>query len=109
MGGGGKKHGLELRRQRTVGVGNLQFVFEVAHGSQTTQDQINAVIPGTLNGETVEADHLNTLEMGRGCADLSKTLFKRKRGRFAGVLENSNHHLPEQSAPPLNQVQVTKG
>ena len=90
-------------------MGDLQFVFEVAHRSQAPQDQVGAMGDGTVHCEAIETDHLHAGEMARRRADLFDPFVDAERRPFARIAEHRNDHLTKQAHGPLNQVHMTIG
>jgi len=87
-------------------VGNLKFVFEIAHRPQTAKDEVDASLSGAADREAIEADHLYTLQMTCGSSDLGESLFQGKGGLLSRVLEHGHDHVPKESAASLDQVEV---
>ena len=108
-GGGGQKQGLDFGFEALVGVGDLQFEFEVAEGPQAPQNHLGLTKPGVLHRQAVKTGHLHAAEMGRGLADLLQTAIQGEAGLLAWVLQHCHHHPPEKTGTALDQVQMAQG
>ena len=64
---------------------------------------------GAVHGESIETDHLNTLEMDRRRADLPDPLFDTEGRFFTRIAQNGNDHVTEKGRSPFDQVHMTIG
>ena len=103
----GQKNGLETVRQGAIGVGDLQFVFKIAHRPQSPQDEVGAMGFGAMDSETVETDDFDAAEMSGGCSDLAEAIIDAEGRALAWVAEHGHHHFTEQGGGPLDQIHVS--
>ena len=97
------------RKLTLVGVGYLQFKFEIAQGPQAPQDHLGLAAGGEIHSQTIETANLHPAEVGSGSADLLQPLFKAKGGLFAWVLQHRHHHAVEEPGAALDQVEMAQG
>ena len=107
--GGGQEEGLHLGSQAVVGVGYLQFKFEITEGAQTPQDHLGLAVAGELHGEAIETGHLHRAEMARGLPQLGQPLLQGEGRLLVGVLQHRHHHRIEQAGAALDQIEMPEG
>src|SRR5699024_847082 len=52
-----QEYGFQLRRQLPVHVGQLEFVFEIAHCAQPTQQDVGVLVTAEVGQQAAETDH----------------------------------------------------
>ena len=100
---------LQIPIKAFVGMGDLELELEIAQGPQPPQDHPSPTGPGVVHCEPIETAHLHSFQVGCGPTDLLQALLKREGGLLEGVLQYGHPHTVEETAGPLDQIEMAQG
>ena len=92
-----------------VHVGQLEFVFEVRHRTQATQEHIGVLLLGEMRQQCRKAHYFHIRQVLGDLLRQLHTLFQGKQRVFLGAGRDRDDHMVEQARGAFDQIAMAFG
>src|SRR5699024_1198483 len=106
---GGKEHGVHLRINDVVGLGDLHFTFEISYRPESPDDNGGAVVPGKVHSQPGEALDLHIGQVPDTLPNQLYPFLNGEEGVLGPVNKYPDDQLVHHFGGPLDDIQVAPG